>query len=68
MPRRWRPQPPAHPDGLHTTDSSTGRARTRAGQIPGQTTPRTDTHARALNTLHRSAPDTRQAAPGRSGW
>lgn len=27
----------------------------------------TGTHARTLDTLHRSAPDTRQAAPGRSG-
>jgi hypothetical protein len=38
---------------------------------PGQTTqhrkqrrPRTDTHARTLDTPHRSALDTRQAAPG----
>lgn len=29
-----------------------------------QTTPRTDTHARALDTLHRSALDARQAARG----
>lgn len=28
-----------------------------------QTTPRTGTHARTLDTLHRSALDTRQAAP-----
>lgn len=32
-----------------------------------QTTPRTDTHARTLDTLHRSALDTRQATPGGSG-
>ena len=66
MPRRWRPQPPAHPDRLHSTGSSAGRTRTRAGQVPGQTAhnrPRTGTHAR---TLHRSALDTRQAARGRS--
>ena len=43
--------PPAHPDGLHSTGSSTGR---------------TGTHARTLDTLHRSALDTRQDAPGRS--
>ena len=53
IPLRWRPQPPAHPDGLHTTDSSTGRARTRAEQVPGQTMPRTDTHAQTLGTLRR---------------
>lgn len=29
--------------------------------------PHTGTHARTLDTLHRSASDTRQAAPGRSG-
>lgn len=66
MPRRWRPQPPAHPERLHSTGSSAGRARTRAGQVPGQTTQGT-TRARTLDTLHRSALDTRQAAPGRSG-
>ena len=49
--------PPAHPDGLH----STGRARCKADHaIHG-------THAQTPDTLHRSAPDTRQAAPGRSG-
>lgn len=56
---------PAHPNGLHTTGSRAGRARTRAGQVPGQTMQGT-THARALDTLHRSALDARQAAPGRS--
>nr|DAG23299.1 MAG TPA: hypothetical protein [Caudoviricetes sp.] len=38
---------------------------------PGRTAhdrQRTDTHARTLDTLHRSAPDTRQAARGRPGW
>ena len=30
IPLRWRPQPPAHPDGLHTTGSSAGRARCKA--------------------------------------
>lgn len=33
---------PAHPNGLHTTGSSADRARTRAGQVPGQA------HARTL--------------------
>lgn len=51
IPLRWRPQPPAHPDGLHSTGSSADHARH-------------DTHARTLDTLHRSAPDTRQATPG----
>ena len=60
------PSPPAHPDRLHITGSSTGRASTRAGQVPGQTMTRTGTHAQTLNTLHRSALDTRQDAPGRS--
>ena len=53
IPRRWRPQPPARPDGLHSTGDSAGRARTRADHA------RHDTHARTLGTLHRSAPDTR---------
>lgn len=26
IPRRWRPQPPAHPERLHSTGSSAGRA------------------------------------------
>nr|DAF66868.1 MAG TPA: hypothetical protein [Bacteriophage sp.] len=30
IPLRWIPQPPAHPDGLHSTGSSTGRARCKA--------------------------------------
>ena len=61
IPRRWRPQPPAHPDRLrHTAGSTADRARTRADHT------RHDTHARTLGTKNRSAPDTRQAARGRS--
>lgn len=56
---------PAHPDGLHITGSRAGRARTRAGQVPGQTMQGT-THAQTLDTLHRSALDTRHATPSRS--
>lgn len=57
IPLRWRPQPPAHPDGLHSTDCTGCKANhTRHG-----------TRARTLGTLHRSALDTRQATPGRSG-
>nr|DAV03107.1 MAG TPA: hypothetical protein [Caudoviricetes sp.] len=56
MPRRWRPQPPAHPERLHSTGSSAGRARTRAGQVPGQTTQGT-TRAQTLDTLHRADQD-----------
>lgn len=36
IPRRWRPQPPAHPDRPHSTRSRAGRARCKAdnaGQI-----------------------------------
>lgn len=66
MPRRWIPQPTAHPDRLHSTGSSTGRAR-EPGRGKYQGRPHTGTHARTLDTLHRSALDTRQAAPGRSG-
>lgn len=44
---------PAHPDRLHSAGSVTGRAKTRAGKIPGQTA------AQTLDTLHRSALDTR---------
>ena len=49
IPRRWRHQPPAHPDGLRITGDRADHARH-------------DTHAQTLDTLHRSAPDTRQAA------
>ena len=35
MPRRWRPQPPAHPDGLHITGSRADHAKTRAGKYQG---------------------------------
>lgn len=41
-PRGGEPSTPAHPDGLHSTGSSAGRTRTRAGQVPGQA------HARTL--------------------
>lgn len=44
---------PAHPERRHTTGSRADHARH-------------DTHARTLDTLHRSALDTRQTAPGRS--
>lgn len=58
MPRRWRPQPPAHPDGLHITGSRASRVRCKADHA------RQGTHARTLDTLHRSALDTRQTARG----
>ena len=54
------PQPPAHPELLHITGSKTGRTRCKADHA------RHDTHAQTLDTLHRSALDTRQDAPGRS--
>lgn len=53
IPRRWRPQTPAHPDRLHTTGSRAGRARCKADHA------RHDTRAKTLDTLHRSALDTR---------
>lgn len=63
IPQRWGQLPataqqdrPAHPDGLHSTRSSTGRARTRAGQVPGQTMPTTG------RTRH-TRPDAGHAAP-----
>ena len=53
IPQRWRHQPQ--------------RARTAyTSQAAAQTHARHDTHARTLDTLHRSALDTRQTAPGRS--
>ena len=61
IPRRWRPQLPAHPDGLHITGSRAGRARCKADHA------RQGTHARTLDTLHRSALDTRPPALDRSG-
>lgn len=65
----YRPAPPpalpVYPAGGDPSPRSTRNGCTR--QAAGQTTPRTDTHAQKLDTLHRSALDTRQAAPGRSG-
>ena len=40
IPRRWRPQPPAHPERLHSTGSGTDHAKH-------------GTYARTLDTLHR---------------
>lgn len=64
------PIPPRWPQRTRT--SYTSQAAAQTVQDAGQTTPRTDTHARTLDTLHRSALDTRQAARGRSvrrrGW
>lgn len=65
-------QPPALPvypagrDPSHqrTRTSYTSQAAAQTVQDAGQTTPRTDTHAQKLDTLHRYAPDTRQAARG----
>lgn len=61
IPRRWRPLPtPAHPERRHTTGSRADHAKKQSGQVLGQT------DAQTLDTLHRSALDTRQATPGRS--
>ena len=51
-----------------STPGQTAQHRQQEQAVPDarQTTPRTDTHARTLDTLHRSALDTRQAASGRS--
>lgn len=53
IPRRWRPQPPAHPERLHSTGSSTGRARCKADR-PQQTTHQHDTpgHLARCTGLH----------------
>ena len=51
---------PAHPERRHTAGGRADRARCKADHA------RHDTHARTLDTLHRSALDTKQAAPGRS--
>ena len=53
IPRRRRPQPQAHPDGLHTTGGRADRARYKADHA-------THRHTRPdVDTLHRSALDTR---------
>lgn len=62
IPRRWRPQPQHTRGGLHRTGSSAGRARCKADHARSR--PRTGTHARTLDTLHRSALDARQTARG----
>jgi hypothetical protein len=65
IPRRWRPQPQrTRNDGTQQEAGQTvpkpGRANTRADHA------RRGTHARTLDTLHRSALDTRPPTPGRS--
>lgn len=61
IPRRWRPQPPVHPERLHITGSRAGHARCKADHA------RHDTHARTLDTLRLSAPDTRQTIVSAAG-
>lgn len=58
IPRRWRPQP------QRTRTACTSQAAAHA--VPDASTYHAghDTHARTLGTLHRFAPDTRQAARG----
>lgn len=55
---------PAHSSAPGTTAHD--RQQGRPGQMQDRPHTRHDTHTRTLNTLHRSALDTRQAAPGRS--
>lgn len=58
------------PSPQHTRTDCTAQATVQAVPDARQTAhsrTHTDTHARPLNTLHRSALDTRQAAPGKSG-
>lgn len=70
MPRRCTPAPSSAP-GMTTQHrqqrrpcQNQGGASTRADHAHSR--PRTSTHSRTLDTLHRSALDIRQAAPGRS--
>lgn len=73
IPRRCTPAHSSAP-GQTAQHRQQGRpCQNQGGQIPGQTTPCTDTHARTLDTLHRSALDTRQTArgdrdDGGAGW
>ncbi len=55
---------PAHSSAPGTTAHD--RQQGRPGQMQDRPHTRHDTHTRTLNTLHRSALDTRQTAPGRS--
>ena len=66
------PARPLYPSGgdpspQRTRTDYTAQAAAQAVPDARQTMTRTGTHARMLDTLHRSALDTRQAAPGRSG-
>lgn len=72
---RYSPAPPpalpiypagGDPSPQRTRADRTAQAAAQAVPDARQTTPRTDTHAQTLDTLHRSALDTRQAARGRS--
>lgn len=54
------------PSQKRTRTACTSQAAGQAVPDARQATPRTGTHARTLDTLHRSALDTRQATPGRS--
>ena len=69
-PRRSLYTPPVEtpaPSAPGMTTQHRQQGRPRQMQDNPRKTRRTDTHARTLDTLHRSALDTRQAAPGRSG-
>ena len=35
IPQRWRPQPPAHPERLHSTDSGTAPRQATQGDLDG---------------------------------
>lgn len=63
MPRRWSPS--LQRTRTACTSQAVAQAVPDARQTAHSRT-RTDTHAQTLDTLHRSALDTRQATPGRS--
>lgn len=51
IPRRWRPQPPAHPGRLRRTGSRAGRAKTRAGKYQGRPPPKRWTRCTGLHQI-----------------
>ena len=55
IPRRWRPQPPAHPEQRRTTGSNAGRARCKADHATHRHTRQDAGHATPVCTRYQTA-------------
>lgn len=67
IPRRWRPQPPAHPDRLHSTGSRAGRARCKADHATHRHTRPNAGHAAPVRTRYQTG-RAGQIVPAAERW